>query len=78
MKQLMERNTAGLFVELIWQGEKNIILKVQDGDEVYAATIPPSKAIDAFIHPFYYLSDREKNTDNSQIVSNISPYTHNE
>jgi hypothetical protein len=54
---LLERNYAGLTVEVRWvEGTEHLLLCVAKGDERYAAVIAGKDASDAFLHPYIYLA----------------------
>jgi hypothetical protein len=55
-KTLLERNYAGLTVEVSWHPAIGLNLFVQQGEEVgKVCTIEGGEVLDAFEHPFLYL-----------------------
>ena len=59
---LMDRDTAGLHVELRYLPISDLtvitVWREEDGDVISrAATVPPGSALDAFRHPCAYLPD---------------------
>ncbi len=53
---LLERDYAGLRVEIGWHPDLGVTLFVQEGEQVgKVCTVEPEKAFDAFDHPFLYL-----------------------
>lgn len=56
---LLERNTGGIKVSVHY-GSGNLALTLIEGEyEPFSATIPPDKVIDAFTHPYCYLTKED-------------------
>lgn len=57
---LLERDTAGLHVEVTWLPiTDTLVLRAINGDFYATATIPADRALDAFDHPTIYLDDSD-------------------
>ena len=59
MRQLAQRRSANLEVTLLWNRQsRRVWISIHDlaNDEQYAARVPPEHALDAFNHPYAYLS----------------------
>jgi len=54
---LLERETGGVRVTLLYDGSP--VLTVRVGEQVAFLAVTPAKALDAFHHPFAYLSDEQ-------------------
>jgi len=60
---LMERNTAGLRVELRWlPTTRLVVLQCEAGGEQAAVTVQPERALEAFNHPALFLNDAQLKT----------------
>lgn len=57
---LLERNTAGVLVEINWLPVTRVtILRVVVGNQSALTEISPERVSDAFQHPFVYLDEYE-------------------
>lgn len=58
---LLERNTAGLHVEVKWLPITDIVVLAvgTSGGEQAAVTVPHAEALEAFAHPTVYLNDAQ-------------------
>jgi hypothetical protein len=56
--ELAERSNDGLHVRLLWRhGADEVVLEVNDGSGAnFEVEVPGSRALDAFRHPFVYVS----------------------
>jgi hypothetical protein len=59
LRQLAQRRSGYLEVTLLWnRRSRRVWISIHDlaNDEQYAARVPPERALDAFNHPYAYLS----------------------
>ena len=59
VRELAQRCSADLEITLLWSRRlRSVWISILDlaSDEQYAARVPPEHALDAFNHPYVYLS----------------------
>lgn len=60
MTTLLQRDTAGLHVQIDWLPTLDeVALNVRRGDECAATLVPRDRVLDAFDHPTVYLNDAQ-------------------